>query len=133
MKQRRPMKPSRAAIWNKEKNRWEIPIPIRPAPKNVKRKNEYKTYSKLKAIWRKQPRNYFCAALCRDKRIATPACKYPHHIRGRVGSLLNDVRFWLPVCEQCHQWIEKNRAAARRRGWLASRDAKAIKNEGIKL
>lgn len=42
-----------------------------------------------------------------------------HHIRGRVGPLLLDERFWLPVSRFGHNWIEQHRQEAQRRGWLA--------------
>lgn len=31
-----------------------------------------------------------------------------HHVRGREGLLLFDIRFWLPVCRKCHNWIHSN-------------------------
>lgn len=42
-----------------------------------------------------------------------------HHIRGRLGPLLIDKRFWLAVSHKGHLWIDANRDAARRKGWLA--------------
>jgi hypothetical protein len=161
-KSRRPMKPSKAAVWNKEKKRWELDsakimqmdierrltqgvtfdcrdgtnimrklIPKKPKkrlkPKSETQKKEDALYEKLKPIWRKNPKHHFCQALCKDHHIHTPALPYPHHIRGR-GKLLNAIEFWLPICFPCHTFIEQNRAVARKRGWLSSRDAKAIKN-----
>lgn len=44
-----------------------------------------------------------------------------HHVRGRLGTLLLDERFWLPVSRRGHQWIDANRRAAQERGWLAQK------------
>jgi hypothetical protein len=42
-----------------------------------------------------------------------------HHMRGREGLLLSDVRYFLPVCRQHHGWIEANKEDARKKGWQA--------------
>lgn len=48
---------------------------------------------------------------------AAEACCRPavdvHHTRGRTGTLLLDTRFWVPVCRECHNWIQDNPAEAR--------------------
>ena len=44
-----------------------------------------------------------------------------HHMRGRVGALLLDERYWLPVSWAGHRWIHDNPGRARRMGWLAQR------------
>lgn len=41
-----------------------------------------------------------------------------HHMRGRLGPLLLDQRYWLGVCDEGHRWIDANRAKAREMGWL---------------
>lgn len=57
-----------------------------------------------------------------------PLCEFPdcrcksrdvHHVRGRVGSLLLDERFWKAMCRQHHDWINRNPDAARELGLLA--------------
>ncbi|TXH10456.1 MAG: hypothetical protein E6R03_15415 [Hyphomicrobiaceae bacterium] len=40
-----------------------------------------------------------------------------HHTRGRIGRLLNDERFWVPVSRKGHEWINNNPAEARKRTW----------------
>lgn len=42
-----------------------------------------------------------------------------HHVRGRYGLLLFDVRYFRSVCSECHSWIDANRDAARKLGLLA--------------
>jgi len=52
-------------------------------------------------------------------------CKRPatdiHHKKGRIGTLLNDVRFWLPVARICHKWIEEHPKEATELGLTISR------------
>lgn len=42
-----------------------------------------------------------------------------HHFRGKLHRLLNDSRFFLAVCRECHDFIHDNGYAARRLGLLA--------------
>ena len=44
-----------------------------------------------------------------------------HHMRGRSGTLLRDKRFWLAVSRPGHDWIERNKEAARELGFLCAR------------
>lgn len=41
-----------------------------------------------------------------------------HHSRGKIGALLCDMRFWIPVCRNCHDWIGSNPEEARSLGLL---------------
>lgn len=41
-----------------------------------------------------------------------------HHMRGRAGLILFDVRWFLPVCSVCHRWIHDNPAEATKLGLL---------------
>ena len=42
-----------------------------------------------------------------------------HHIRGRAGLLLFDMRYWRAVCSTCHAWIHAHPEEARNLGLLA--------------
>ncbi len=42
-----------------------------------------------------------------------------HHIRGKDGLLLFDVRWFISVCRKGHSWIDANRDEARKLGLLA--------------
>lgn len=44
-----------------------------------------------------------------------------HHQKGRIEQLLTDVRYFLPVCRNCHDWIEMNSAKAKELGLSISR------------
>lgn len=39
-----------------------------------------------------------------------------HHTRGRLGNMLCDIKWWLPVSQEGHRWIHDNPAEARTRG-----------------
>lgn len=41
-----------------------------------------------------------------------------HHMRGRIGTLLLDERYWLAVSRVGHDWINANPVLARAYGWL---------------
>lgn len=41
-----------------------------------------------------------------------------HHKKGCYGAMLNDTRWWLAVCQQCHTWIENHKNEARSRGLI---------------
>ena len=69
-------------------------------------------YTRAKRLWVKE--RHVCSY---------PGCqnqpdKTPHHTRGRLGSLLCDTRFWLPVCFEHHRWIHENITAARALGLI---------------
>lgn len=48
----------------------------------------------------------------------SPNARDVHHMRGKLGALRCDERYWLPVCRAAHTWIDANREAARQLGWL---------------
>jgi hypothetical protein len=49
-----------------------------------------------------------------------------HHKKGRVGELLFDKRYFLAVCQNCHNYIEQNVDFAISNGFSLSRLAKDI-------
>jgi len=67
------------------------------------------------AYYRLQVRIWIYGKHC----IRCPQAPHPvkatcnHHVRGRVGTLLLDKRFWAPLCRTCHQWVHCNIALAR--------------------
>jgi hypothetical protein len=48
-----------------------------------------------------------------------------HHVRGR-GEYLLDERYFLPLCRNCHTWINEHPAAAIEKGFCISRLSKTI-------
>jgi hypothetical protein len=69
--------------------------------------------------------------LVRDGYLAThKVCEHPecknlsedlHHAKGRVGSLLTDVRYFKALCRRCHRWVEDNPEQAKALGLSLSR------------
>lgn len=51
------------------------------------------------------------AVLCNKKAV------HVHHMMGRGRYTLIE-EFWLPVCLKHHSWIEDNKKAARKRGYI---------------
>jgi hypothetical protein len=45
-----------------------------------------------------------------------------HHKKGRLGSLLLDERFWLPVSLVGHTYIHNNPALSYEQGWMIKRN-----------
>lgn len=85
----------------------------RPAPKKLnpvskKRADEMKAYNLMKDMWMPGKK---CAVTGR------PA-EQVHHIKGRRGKLLCDIKHWLPVTQEGHDWIHNNPTEARAKGWL---------------
>lgn len=71
-----------------------------------------KDYNKQREVFLKD--NPACGVCCG---IASQV----HHKRGRIGKDLNDKRYWLPVCPDCHRWIEEHPEVAKEMGYSESR------------
>lgn len=50
---------------------------------------------------------------------APEAAEHVHHVRGRDGLLLFDVRWFKSACAECHRWVDQNKGEARSLGLLA--------------
>lgn len=44
-----------------------------------------------------------------------------HHRCGRVGSMLYNPRYFMGVCNSCHDYIHDNVAESMEKGWLVTR------------
>lgn len=72
--------------------------------------------------------NRFYMKLRRDFLRSNPKCAVfgvessqdIHHRAGRAGTLLVDIRFWLPVSRCAHDFIHADIKRAQRRGWIVS-------------
>lgn len=80
---------------------------------NAAQSEERKRYESLKRKWHAEH------PLCGFRGCIANAEIHPHHIRGRLGALLCDTRFWLPVCRKHHNWIHEHPNDAREMGFLA--------------
>ena len=86
--------------------------PIRKISKTLTKKLEI--YRKLRIEFLSQPENQICPVFPH-----LPATEI-HHKKGR-GRYLNDIRTWLAVSREGHEWIENNPEEAKKRGWSISR------------
>ena len=65
-----------------------------------KQAERLKRYSGLVKEWKARPENARCAVPGCNRRTDDN-----HHSRGRLGELLFDERFWIPVCRPHHNRI----------------------------
>lgn len=143
-KPKRPLKPFKGAIWNPLLGRWEgrpkdkfyfysavgkkvwfkaSDLEPRPKKKKTLRDRQTQEYKSLKPKWRRLPENEHCLR-CLHLGKLTQAENYPHHKKGRVGKLLCDTRYFMPVCEPCHTWIHSNKTLSYELGYLIKSGSK---------
>ena len=95
---------------NKMKN---YKVQIKPINKiSNKRKKENNLYSSLRKQFLKD--NPLCA-------VTGNKATEVHHMAGRIGKLLTDVRYFLPVCRFAHREIELNPIWAKENGYSLNR------------
>lgn len=92
---------------------------IKPVSKSMAKKR--RAYAKRVTEWKKG--KYCVGSIVTFKGL--PLCPpYPHpcednhHKRGRLGPLLMDERYWIPVCRNLHDWIGNHPEEARKVGLL---------------
>ena len=85
-----------------------------PARKPIRRRS--KKYALAMRIYNTRVKEWLVGKQC----AVFPFCKATqcHHSRGRVGSLLMDERFWVPVSAYGHRCITYYPSDARARGLL---------------
>jgi hypothetical protein len=98
----------------------------RPAPwtttrtKKPSRKSQrQRIYALVKESWWVLVVGTVCPVMKKIFKRRVPVARCPHHVRGRLGDLLFDTRFFLAVSEEGHAWIHRNVAQARKHGWYA--------------
>ena len=86
-------------------------------PRSDKRSKEETIYKDLRRQYLNQH------DLCKAKIVSncSVAATEIHHKKGRIGFLLINTTFWLPVCRACHNWIEQNPITAKGLGFSLSR------------
>lgn len=80
-------------------------------PRSEKRAAQEKAYNLFIRLWLVGKKCPMCG------KDATQV----HHKKGRIGKLLLDVRFFLPVTQDCHQYIEEHPEWAKEQGYSLSR------------
>lgn len=89
------------------------------ARRTPKKQKENAGYNRAVKIWLQKPANRVCRVTLKRNIRQEPATQC-HHKRGRLGALLMDKRFWIPVSDDGHKWIDANRKQARRLGLLCA-------------
>lgn len=93
--------------------------------KKESRSYRIKSVSDKKLIELKEYRVVRDRYLAEHKVCEHPDCKNPsedlHHAKGRVGSLLTDVRYFKALCRKCHRWCEENVNEAKKLGLSVDR------------
>lgn len=87
--------------------------------RSVKRAKQECEYLKENKIYLKV--NIYCEAKVQCHGMLS---NQVHHKKGRIGDLLLNKEFWLPVCNQCHKWIECHPIEAKELGLSLSRLSK---------
>lgn len=85
-----------------------------------KRKEQNHEYFKLVEQFKKDNPQCHAKILVGMVSICTINTEDPHHRKGR-GKYLLDVSTWLPVCRNCHIYIENHPEEAKEKGWSESR------------
>jgi len=85
---------------------------IKPVSDEQRKRNA--EYKKMVLWWRTLPENEYC----HFPECSKKADKSPHHGRGRVSTLLFDMRHWHALCRDCHMWCHRNVERARMLGFF---------------
>jgi hypothetical protein len=94
-------------------------VDTKPKKVSLSMAKKLKEYSRLKAEFLKK--NPMCKVY-KDKKATTI-----HHMKGRIGDLLLDTKYWIGVSMEAHDEIEKNPAWAKEKGYSLSR----LENEQV--
>lgn len=98
----------------KEESGEKKPLPKKIPRRSKKGQKEDRKYTVKRLQFLAQPKNLRCPI---TGEIATEI----HHMKGRVGKLLLDDRFWLAVSREGHRRIEENPEWAKEMGYSLSR------------
>lgn len=141
MKQRRPLKPCKGAVWNAELCRWELgkgtswpepnrsllPRSTKPLPKRKKRKlAEDRQYDRQRKWFLARPDNSACPVAGKGFIVDLAGELRPHHRATtsvhhawRRGIYYLEESTWLAVSAEGHRFIEDHPEVSRLQGWLA--------------
>src|SRR5260221_2574605 len=79
-------------------------------PRSVRRIIQDKKYSILRKRFLQQHSE--CVARLPECTWYDPETLTIHHKKGRTGSLYLDSRYWIPLCLNCHRWVNDHPNAA---------------------
>lgn len=84
--------------------------------RSKRRAKQERQYNKRVKVWKEE--NPFCQVGGLDCTELTDDC---HHMKGKIELLLLDERYWLPVCRNCHTYLERNPTWAKDNNFSLSR------------
>jgi len=89
-----------------------------PKPKAAKQRNRS---ASRRRQYRERAREWLIGRAC----AVYPhlAATQVHHAKGRMGNLLMDERYWIPVSAAGHRWVHAHPLEARELGLTLSRNA----------
>lgn len=87
------------------------------APRSLKRAKQERDYSKLRKTFLLS----FPSCTAKLPNICKHHSTDVHHMKGRIGPLLTDIKFFLSVCRPCHDWIEVHPIEAKELGYSISK------------
>ncbi len=88
-------------------------VPLKRTPLrrvSIKRKAQLEQYAKARLV--------FLAAHPECEVFPWSPSVDVHHVRGRIGAMLLDERYWMAVSRKAHDLIHENPNKARAKGWL---------------
>lgn len=83
---------------------------------SLKQAKRLREYNKVRLSFMEE--NPYCQAMVTCHGLLSTDI---HHVRGKIGDKLTDVKDFMSVCRGCHTWIHDNDAKAREMGFLKSR------------
>ena len=75
-------------------------------------------YRDIAAMFKRENRLCQACQIIHDKTKWVQLTEDIHHVQGRGGLQLFDIRHWLAVCRSCHSWIHANPKRAHKLGLL---------------
>lgn len=97
---------------NKQKKRKLVKI----AKESEKTKSLKRLYTKVRKTFFQQEENQVCHV--RVDGFCTIQATDVHHKAGRLGELLTNTSYFLPVCRHCHRYIHDNSKWAEENGYI---------------
>lgn len=91
------------------------------SPRSQKRIIQDKQYSVLRKKFLQENPTCACGGVISGCTGSQPEYLTIQHIRGRVGSLYLDTRYWITLSLNCHQWVNEHSKEAIEMGLAAKR------------
>ena len=82
--------------------------------RSIKRAKQEREYAKIRKAY------LFCHPNCHVRGCFDRATEI-HHMKGRIGDLLTNEEFFLPVCRAHHNYIESHPIEAKEHGYSLTR------------